>query len=711
MPSFDQSILNATDVKPMYRMNADPMESTQEAPQPTAQDLSNKYAAMPIDQMIEAEICSMVVGRKRASQTHRETKRLIWDKCWEHFKQVYDTTGKEAWQSKVFQPDSPKVVETIASNMHAALLSPNMPAEWQCKLKQFEQQIRDVNDIVSNDIEKGRMKSDFTDLLRSLCITGTAIGKVSYKMIKQTVMVKERGQASILQRAMAALTGQQTPIAMDTYTPKEMLTEDYAKLEYRDLYKIYPEPFTTEISKRHWIIEESRITNKELVELSNDPDPYYRLRNVTQDLLMSTSNRAQEDPETQIRRVALEQNSTSLYYFEPDTPHVLDEFWGPVPIWMVDPSKRNDEASKYQMVNAWIWVIDGHFCVRSVVTPFRDAEPPYVKFPYIQVPGDWWGIGPLELMLGLQIEKNEVVNTGSDQTNLSLNKIIAVLKDKVDKDDWQRLISRPGQLWLFENAQRVGDVMQVIEFPDIGRDWYMKIQMIDQAIQEVTAATKATLGVEQGTMDAGGGTFRGQLLNKQASSERFMMYARLLESCGIADVYRKFYQRIYQFKSYEAVTNIIGQERSRKFEFIPPEQLEQVASLVPLGVMTMESKGVKLAQMAQWVQLFGMQPWAKVYDVARKMWIEMGYSDPDSATFSDEEMQQFSDFKRQLIAQGSQMPSGPGLLNSGAPNPSGPPSQPIAGNVPGPTEGLPRPPMPTRGPGASSIDAMGMPLS
>lgn len=711
MSPFDQDLLDRTDIKPLYPSTTTPMDSLTDNPeQASRESLVNTYAAMPVDQMVEQEICSMVRARKESSRTWREAKRLIWDKCWDHMKQVYDTTGKEAWQSKNFQPDTTKVVETIVANLHSALMSPAMPAEWQCKVKDAEEIVRSINDIVGNDIDKSRLKVTFADLLRSIGVVGTAIGKVDYKKEVANVMVKTRGKVGLAERAMAMLRGMPAPVAQDTYTEQEMVVKDWATCEYRDLYKIYPEPYTTDISKDHWIIEEGRITNRELVELANIQDEYQRLKNVTYDMLNSSpSNRVNEDPETQIRRQALEQRSTAMKYFDPDIPHVLDEYWGPVPVWMVDPSAMNDESRKYEMVNAWIWVVDGSHCVRSVVSPYRDAEPPYVKFQYIRVPGDWYGIGPAELILGLQIEKNEVVNTGSDQTNLSLNKIVAVIKDKVSKDDWQRIKSTPGGLWLFENIQRVGDAFQVIEFPDIGRDWYMKIELIDRAIQEVSAANKSTVGVGGADSDAGGGTFRGQLLNKQASSERFMMNARVIEACGVADTYRKYYQRIYQFKTYESVAKVLGEARSQKFEFIPPEELELVSNLVPTGVMTMETKGVKLAQMGDFAKMWNGQPWFKSYDFARRMWIQMGESDPDSVTFSEEEMTQFNEFRKQVMAE-----TGMGIPGAGGPDGSAPgesPSGPVAGDVPGPTDGMPRPAMPARGPGASAIDVGGRPMA
>lgn len=709
MSPIDQVIEDGTAFRSVFPNNRPSVIDSGEQPsEQPPMNLSTLYSVMPVDLMVEQEICAMVKSRKQASETHRAQKKLVWDKCWDHMKQIYDKTGKEPWQSTIFQPDTPKVVETIASNLHAALMSPDLPAEWQCKVKDYEERVKSINDIVGSDAYKAKLKLVYTDLLRSLCVVGTSIGKVGYAFEKDMVMVKMRQRPGLAERAMAMLTRRPPPQPMEIYTPQQMVVKDWTTVEYRDPYKIYPQPFTSDFSKDHWVIEDSRITNAELVALANSNDPVSQIKNVTYDLLNSSAAKVDEDPETQARRFALQQQSAAMHYFDPDLPHQLLEYWGPVPVWMIAPEKRNDPAYKYQTVNAWIWVIDGTHCVRASLSPYRDAEPPYFKDTYIRIPGDFWGIGPAELMLGLQIEKNEVVNTGSDQTNLSLNKIIAVIKDKVA--DWERLKSAPGAMWLFENIGKISDAFQVVEFPDIGRDWYMKIELLDRAIQEVTAANKVTLGVGGGTDEAGGGTFRGQLLNKQSSSERFMMVARSIEFSGLVDCFRKMYHRIYQFKSYESVDRILGKERSADFDFIAPEELDQVAQLVPLGVMTMETKGVKLAQMGEWYKMFAMEPWTKKYELARKMWVEMGYSDPDSVTFTEEELQQFNEFRRQMAMDGLQGPPGGGMPPPGQGSaPSGKP-QPIAGNVPPPREGMPMPPLPARGPGAANIDMTGRPM-
>jgi hypothetical protein len=174
--------------------------------------------------------------------------------------------------------------------------------------------------------------------------------------------------------------------------------------------------------------------------------------------------------------------------------------------------------------------------------------------------------------------------------------------------------------------------------------------MVDRAIQEVTGAVKATIGVGGAEDEAGGGTFRGQMLNKQAASERFMLYARTLESGGLSDCFRKIYQRIYQFKPYESVERIIGKERFMNFEFITPEDLESVATMSPMGVMTLESKGTELIQMDQFAQRWMGRPWLKEWDLARKIWLTINKSDPDTVIFSPEEMKQFNEMRRTLMA-------------------------------------------------------------
>lgn len=672
----------------------------------------NKYSNMPIEQMVWMEVASMVSDRKEASRQAREHKRVIWDKCWEHYRQVYDATGKENWQSKIFYPDTTKVIEIITAALSGALLSPETPVEWQCKVKELEQQIRDINDLAKNDMAKSNLKTNFTDHLRALCINGTSVGKVGYVLEKDIVMTKERQRPNMAQQMIAKILGK--PLKEeDVYTPQEMVIKDWSTVEYRDLYKIYPEPYTTDISKKNWIIEESKITNKELVELANSEDPIQRIQNLSYDVLNCMGDkRVDEDPETMIRRMALNQQSTSLTFFDPDQPHKLDEYWGPVPMWMVYPDKRNDEESKYSMVNAWIWVIDGQHVVRCQLNPYRDAEPPYFKDSYIRVPGDWYGVGPAELMLFLQIAKNEAINTKTDNVNLLLNVVTAVLKDKVDAEDWKRLKSEPGGLWLLAGLDDIRKGIMPVQYPNLIRDIYLTIQELDRAIQEVTGANSATSGVGGGDDQAAAGTFRGQLLNEQSSGKRFMLAARNIESGGLSACFRKVYQRIYQFKSFESIESILGPKRGPNFEFIAPEKLEQMATLVPLGVMTMETKGVKLAQMRDFQQQYQGRPWLKEYDLARKQWIEMGYSDPDSVIFSPEEMQQFNEMRKKIFAEMGSMPGGsPG----GEPAPGGPGMEgsagPIAGDTQGPGNGLPMPSQPAQGPGSSPMDMSGRPMS
>jgi len=670
-----------------------------------AEQSAQKYTDMGIDEMVQMEVASMVTARKESSYESWKTKKFMWDKCWEHYKQVYDRTNKQSWQSTTFQPDTTKVVEIITANLHSALTAPNSPAEWQCKVKQYENQVRHINSIVSKDLEHAKLKVGLTNYLRTLCIVGTSVGKVGYDLKKKVVMAKNKPQASVLERAMAAFQGRPPRVPPETFTPQEMTVRDWATVNYVDRYKIFPQPYTDRISSEFWIIEESVITNAELVALANDPDPFYRLQNVTPNLLnQSFGQVVQYDEDTAARRAALLQDDPTMSYMDPDTPHQLLEYWGPVPAWMLDPSKRYDEATKNEQVNAWIWIIDGKGCVRKSLNPNRDGEPPYFKDTYISIPGDWDGIGPAEIMLGLQIEKNEMVNTGSDQVNLSLQKIIAVLKDKIPSKDWKRLKSEPAAIWTFEGIEDIRKAFTIVEFPDMTKDWYMKISMVDQAIQEATAAVKATIGVGGAEDEAGGGTFRGQLMNKQVAGERFMLTAKGIEANGLKDLYRKTYQQVYQYKSFESISKILGKEEAAKFQYLLPEELDNVANLVPLGVMTLESKGVKLGQMEGYAKLWMNEPWLKKYDLARKMWLEMGNSDPDGVIFSEEELQQFNEFRKKMMQSFPGLPGGAPGQGQGpqsGPGPGGPPGQPGAGNVP-PSAGGGLPPLPGAGPGPGS---------
>lgn len=664
----------------------------------------------PLDYVMDQEIASMVANRQKASEYWRREKRIIWDKCWDHMKQVYDVTGKEAWQSRMFMPETPKVVETIVANLHATSMAPHTPIEYQANLPQMESIVKDHNAVIANDMDRSQFKVTWTDFLRGLAILGTSVGKINYELIKKMVLVKKRNRMAALNPLFRAIGAEQ--LEQDKFTEQEMTTKNWASLQYRDLYDIYPEPYTFEIDDKHWIVEKAKITNAELIAGANDPDPAMRLRNVTPALLSrSSDSRIQADPEKQARRLALMQQQVNMSYLDPDSPHELFEYWGPVPeLWMF-PDRKADPQAKYRTVPGWIWVIDKQWVVRKQLNPFRDAMPPYIRGHYIRIPGQWYGVGVAELMIGLQIELNELRNTRVDQTNLTLNKIMAVLKDKVPPGEWQRLKSAPGAIWVFEGIDDIKKAIMPIEYPPAGQDAYLNSNEVKQEIQEVTAATNATIGVGGQEGDAGGKTFRGQLLNKQSATDRFMLYARVLEICGLGDAYRKYYQRIYQYKSYEDLKAVLGPDKSQNFEFIPPEQLDQYAKLVPLGVLTTESKGVKLAQLEAFHAQFASQWWYKGIEVARKELNEMGYPNADQFVFSDEEIQVYNQARQAAMGQGAPIPPGGPGAQGGPGAPPMPEGQPVAGDVPRPTtEFGARPSYPARGPGAAPIDQTGRPM-
>lgn len=677
---------------------------------------------------MDQEICSMVVMRQKASEYWRREKRLIWDRCWDHMKQIYDTTGKESWQSRMFMPETPKVVETICANLYQTSMGPHTPIEWQPNIPQLQSAVDDHNALLANDMDRGGFKTSWADFLRTIAILGTSVGKVGYDQIKRQVLVKQRNRMAQFNNLFQSVGAE--GVAPELFQAQEMMTKDWATFEWRDLYDIYPEPYTVNLNDKHWIIEKAKITNAELIDGANDPDPAMRLRNVNAALLSrSNDSRIQADPEKQARRLALMQQQVYMPYLDPDAPHELYEYWGPLPETWLNPQSRSDPQAKYRMVPAWIWVVDKQWVVRKQLNPFRDALPPYVRGHYIRIPGQWYGVGVAELMIGLQIELNELRNTRVDQTNISLNKILAVLKDKVPPGEWGRLRSAPGVVWLFEGVSKVQDAVQTIEYPPAGVDAYQNSNEIKQEIQEVTAATSATIGVGPQQGDAGNNTFRGQMLNKQSSTDRFMLYARGIEQTGLMEAAKKMYQRIYQYKSYDSVGAVIGPEAAQTFEFIPPEQLDQFCKLVPLGVLTQESKGVKLAQLEAFNQQFAGQWWYKQIEVARKEANEMGYPNTDQFIFSDDEVQQYNEARQQMMGLtqpggplegGQPSPPPPGMqgmglgqppMGQGGPNPAHGPSQPIAGNTPGKNQFLGAlPALPARGPGASPADMTGRPL-
>lgn len=357
---------------------------------------------------------------------------------------------------------------------------------------------------------------------------------------------------------------------------------------------------------------------------------------------------------------------------DPDREHTVHEYWGPVPKWFFDPSVRGEGKENYESVYAWIWVIDRKWVVRKRANPYRDAEPPYIKGDYIRIPNNFWGLGPVEMMIGLQIEKNELRNTRTDNINMIVNKIVGVMKDSIE--DYDRLISGPGNIWVFKGIEDIRKAFMTIDMQDISKDSWLGSQEIDNEIQETTGANQATLGTGGRRDEGAASTFRGQALNKQTSTEKFMVYARVLEICGLGASFKKMYDRVYQFKTLETARRILGPGKE-DFQFIVPEMMDDIAKIQPLGVISLESKGIRLGQLDQFSKRWEGRPWLKEMELARKEWVELGYANPDDVIFSDEEHKQLMDFKRQGLLEG-------GGAGGGQPSPGGPSDGPSIGGAP-----------------------------
>lgn len=664
---------------------------------------------MPLNMIIDQEIVQMVTSRKQASEDWRRPFREEWDEATDNYEQVYDNSGKADWQATTFQPMTTTFVERSTAALHGMSMGTEAPVEYQARADVNEQLVDATNEIVHHDYELGMFKVEWSDFCRTLSLYGTAIGKTSYIKEEAVVMVKKRQRplTDLIPEFMRSLFPAQAP--QEIFTPERRIVRDYAKFKNVDIYNIYPQPYIEDFSKDTWVIEKFKITNKELLDGARNPDEFYRFENVTTTLLMNGFTTPNNDPETATKRNAMLDFTIPLPHLPPDQEHEVLEYWGPVPRWYLEPELREDELAKYESTYAWIWVVDGQWVVRKRPNPYSDASPPYDKGNYIRRPGEFYGIGNGKLLFGLQAEKNETRNTRQDNINLILNKIMAVLKDKVSKDEWQRLVSDPGAIWPFSGIDDVRKVVMPIDMPDITQDSWRASAEIDREAQEVTDVIKTTQTIGAGEDQAGNGTFRGQLLNQQVANERFKLYASVLETVALKQITDRMYQRIYQFKSYEQIKKILGDVRAAKFELILPEDLDDIAKLVSLGSLTTQNKGVQLAQMRDYFALFAQEPFLKKIEYARKMYRLIGSgSDPDEVLMSDEELAIYNMQKRQMLG-GMGMPSEAGPQQP--PNGMGMPGAgPIAGDTPPPMDGMPRPSMPARGPGASPSDMAGMPL-
>jgi hypothetical protein len=504
------------------------------APDMWGEDVHDKWAQIPRNVVgdlypQDEETYQKMVGWSQAAIQASEDAVSFQQTQWHRMYRLYRSYSEQVegdWHHNIFVPICFWVIETITPRLVAQLPrftalpvfrddvenAKNMEVmlEWasdRSKLfvelvKAFKQSLKYGTGILKTyhrqDIRKGRKTQPLMANLRMPQEQVVAYDLDGYPIVETREV--EMGQFQ------AGYASQKYPY----------VAYDGPAAEFIDIFNFFPAPESHDIQSARYVIHRNY---KDLDEvLRRVRDGVYHL---PPDFDIQSMSRTSYDDPSMKRQQSIGSSTSE------------------------DPTRKVVELHE-------IWTKDGRVITvmnRSTVirvqeNPFDHSEKPFVRIVDHLQEGEFWGVGEIEPIMGLQDAHNAITNSRLDNLRLVLNKMFYVNYHHVE--DMEDFKIRPGGLIKGRGDYKPEEVFQAIDMGDVTPDAWGETQSIEMLVEKVTGVSDVQMGLDQA-----GGTATETAIISEMGQSRFGMKSRLIEIEGLTDLGRQWASLGQQFITEE----------------------------------------------------------------------------------------------------------------------------------------------------------------
>lgn len=524
----------------------------------------------PQDDAAHAELLAWCQGAFTSADTARKSREEKWTKYHRVYRAFWDRGQVPTWRSAVFLPHAFTAIESITPRMVAQLptiVCRPFGAEDVQVARLMELKLQHASEVTDYHVE-------LVKAIKSSLKFGTGILKNYYRqdirkayervplMVPQPV---EAGAAPVVDPAtgeqMFGLDGEavvdqpepemvEQPV-MDPETGEPvMVMQPYDYLVYQgpasewvDIFDFWVAPEAKDIDHARYTIQRSY---RDLAYVKQKvAEGVYRLPPGVTDI--GEMWREQDDG-TEIRADVTGDTTRSAA----DTtrrPCELLEFW-------------TDDGRVITMLNR-------QAVIRHQESPFWHGEKPYSVFPdYIQE-GEFWGMGEIEAIEGLQDLANSIVNQRIDNVRLTMDKMFAINTKAIE--DERDLVIRPGGTIRITGDWTPQEAIQPIDLGDVSASAFEEAAEVERMIERTSGVSAYQLG----TGDEGvNRTATGVSLITEAGNSKFALKIRLFELTGLKRTARQWGAIVQQFAEENESLRLMGPNGQWLFMTMTPDSVQ-----------------------------------------------------------------------------------------------------------------------------------------
>lgn len=234
-----------------------------------------------------------------------------------------------------------------------------------------------------------------------------------------------------------------------------------------------------------------------------------------------------------------------------------------------DPSRKVVEIKEFWTQGEVITMLNDSAVVRVQRNPFDHGEKPFIRIVDQLVPHEFWGIGEIEPIEGMQDVFNALVNTRIDNVKLVMNAMFAVNIDHIF--DLRDLKVRPGGIIrVREPGLPVNQVFQKLDMGDVTSSSFEETQQVQDMVERVSGVSGYQLGTNSPSLND---TATGVNIITEQGNARFGLKLKLAEIVGFRKLARHFGSILQQFMPPEMVVRIKGADTGTTFSHLTPESV------------------------------------------------------------------------------------------------------------------------------------------
>jgi hypothetical protein len=244
--------------------------------------------------------------------------------------------------------------------------------------------------------------------------------------------------------------------------------------------------------------------------------------------------------------------------------------------------------------------------LRVEANPFDHQEKPYIRDVDYPQPGEFWGVGEIEAIEGLQDIQNALINQRIDNVRLSMNRGFAANEDAID--DMRQLQQRPGQIITVRGDRDPRTALMPLEFGDVTGSAFAEAEQMERLIERISGASAVQTGVDS---PAYSDTATGISIVQEAGNSKFALKARISEIMGLKRLARHWGSMIQQFTTEERWIRTLGPDGQFAFEQLHPDSVLGSVDYTIETASSQQTESVRKQQAMQLLQVVsGIAPQA-----------------------------------------------------------------------------------------------------